>query len=146
MLFNSWEFKWIYRTGGFMIMPEIVRLLFVGPRAWSQSRVFGDSKLLKAFTDMTMARGSEGCVGLRSVYLSYANVVDRRTDREVLSMVLKSAHFTLFHTLPPSSTDTRFFADWVRTRSAREPVVRNILDRFAGEIDNVCCTAGLPIL
>ncbi|KAI5886737.1 uncharacterized protein SCHCODRAFT_02602576 [Schizophyllum commune H4-8] len=119
VLFNSWQFKWIYRTGGFMIMPEIERLLFVGPRSWSQSRVFGDCKLLKAFTDLTMARGSEG-----------------RTDAEVLSMVLKSAHFTLFHSQPPSATDTRFFAEWVRTRGARQTVVRNILDIFDGEIDN----------
>ncbi|KAL1711989.1 hypothetical protein EV715DRAFT_297505 [Schizophyllum commune] len=123
ILLNSWQMHWTWRPG-VLTMPEIRRLLYVGPRCWSQSRVFATSNLLKCFTKLTMSRKSEG-----------------HTDYEVLSFVIESARDSLFQNEPPSATDTSFFDDWVRTRSHRPPIVNNINDEFIGESDEVVSAA-----
>ncbi|KAI5827905.1 hypothetical protein K523DRAFT_209916, partial [Schizophyllum commune Tattone D] len=110
ILFNSWQMHWTGRPG-MLIMPEIRRLLYVGPRCWTQSRVFATSNLLKNFTRLTMAKGTEG-----------------HEDDEVLSFVIESAKDFLFQNEPPSVTDVAFFTDWVRTRPARQPTVHNVND------------------
>ncbi|KAL1750606.1 hypothetical protein FB107DRAFT_223578 [Schizophyllum commune] len=112
ILFNSWQMHWTGRPG-VLTMPEIRRLLYVGPRCWSQSRVFATSDLVKSFTKLTISRRSEG-----------------HADNEVLSFVMESAKYSLFQNEPPSATDAAFFDGWVRTRSSRPPVVNNINDEF----------------
>ncbi|KAL1671989.1 hypothetical protein EV122DRAFT_295171 [Schizophyllum commune] len=119
ILFNSWQMHWTGRPG-VLTMPEIRRLLYVGPRCWSQSRVFATSNLLKSFTTLTMSRRTEG-----------------RTDDEVLSLVIESAKDSLFQNEPPSATDIAFFDDWVRTRSSRPAVVNNISDEFIPDSNQV---------
>ncbi|KAL1674007.1 hypothetical protein EV122DRAFT_282430 [Schizophyllum commune] len=123
ILLNSWQMHWTGRPG-VLTMPEIRRLLYVGPRCWSQSRVFATSDLLKSFTKLTMDRRSEG-----------------HTDDEVLSFVIESAKDSLFQNEPPSATDTTFFNDWVRTRSSRPPMVNNINDQFIPVPDQVVSAA-----
>ncbi|KAL1725525.1 hypothetical protein EV714DRAFT_277409 [Schizophyllum commune] len=126
ILFNSWQMHWTGRPG-VLTMPEIRRLLYVGPRCWSQSRVFATSNLLKSFTKLTMGRRSEG-----------------HTDDEVLSFVIESAKHSLLQNEPPSATDTAFFDDWVRTRSIRRPVVNNANDELIPDASHVVAAADTP--
>lgn len=60
VLFNSWELTWTYRASE-LIHPEIRRFSYIGPNAWSQSRVFANDQLLSRFTDITTGLG-DGCV------------------------------------------------------------------------------------
>ncbi|KAL1736319.1 hypothetical protein EV714DRAFT_267155 [Schizophyllum commune] len=127
ILFNSWQMHWTMRPG-VLTMPEIRRLLYVGPRRWSQSRVFATSDLVKSFTKLTMDKRSEG-----------------HTDDEVLSFVIESAKYSLFQNVPPSATDTAFYDDWVRTRPNRPPIVNHCDDVFIPESNEIGSVAnGLP--
>ncbi|KAL1711811.1 hypothetical protein EV715DRAFT_297672 [Schizophyllum commune] len=123
VLFNSWELTWTYRASE-LIHPEIRRFSYIGPNAWSQSRVFANDQLLSRFTDITTGLG------------------DGDSDHDALTMVLKSAACTLFHREPPSATDVGFYRRWIQTRAARRLVVSKDVDRLARE--DGCVTAPCP--
>ncbi|KAI4294019.1 hypothetical protein K525DRAFT_213688, partial [Schizophyllum commune Loenen D] len=130
ILFNSWHMHWTYRPGVW-IMPEIRRLMYVGPLSWTQNRVFSDNHLLRDFVEKTTAQGADAYVHLFSV-------------EDVLRTVLRSGQYRLFTRVPPSVSDTRFISNWMLGRPARDILVTSAEDLFTALDDGSVRTLPPP--